>query len=78
MKKNEQRADLSALRDLLPPWVARNWKGWSQNIPLSPRTLANLDSKHKGVKNRILIGNVVAYERNSLIEFLESRSRILS
>ena len=71
------KADLSALRDVLPPWIPRNWQGWKQNIPLSPRTLANEDSKGSGVKVRMLIGNVVAYERNSLIEFLEGKSRVL-
>mgnify|MGYP001559653361 CR=1 FL=1 len=78
MKDNVQHADLSALKEKLPLWVPRNWEAWSKEIPfIRPRTIANEDCRGTGVKVRILIGNVVAYERNSLIEYLESKSRIL-
>lgn len=79
MTKNIQKADLSALRDLITmPYVPRNWKQWSDYIPVSPRTIANEDSRGTGPKHRIIIGNVCAYEKNSLIEWLESRSKIIS
>ena len=82
MKKNqevkmEQRADLSALREFLPPWVPRNWKKWDFYIPYSSRTIANEDCLGNGPKNRIMIGNVVAYEKEALIEWLECRSKVI-
>jgi len=45
----------------------------------SGRTFANLDylGQTVGVK-RIMMGNVVCYERESLIKWLEKRSRVLS
>lgn len=72
-----EKPDFSELREILPSYVPRNWKDWRYYIPYSPRTVANEDSKGRGPKKRMLIGNVVCYERDSLIEFLMSRSRVL-
>jgi hypothetical protein len=78
MTSKFQKADLSVLRELLPPFVPRNWKRWNDLIPISSRTIANEDSKGTGIKNRILVGNVCCYERDSLIEYLERKSRVIS
>ena len=79
MKEKKHTPDLSVLADLIPmPYVPRNWKKWNDFIPISPRTIANEDSKGTGVKKRIIIGNVCAYEKYSLIEWLESRSKVIS
>lgn len=73
-----QRPDLSALQKELPPWVARTFPRFKELTGYSPRTIANMDGlgKTEGVK-RILLGNTVAYERESLIRWLEQRSRVL-
>lgn len=79
MKNQEvEKADLSALREILPPFIPRNWKDWKKFIPVAPGTLANADSRGTGPEGRILIGNVVAYPRDALIAWLEARSRKLS
>jgi hypothetical protein len=36
-----------------------------------------MDSLGQGPEKRIMLGNTVAYERESLIEWLEARSQIL-
>jgi hypothetical protein len=73
-----QRPNLSALLKEMPPFVARNHPRFKELTGYSGRTFANMDSLKQtaGVK-RILLGNTVAYERESLIEWLEARSRIL-
>jgi len=77
--KNEEHADLSALREELPPFVARTFPRLKELTGYSGRTFANLDylGQTVGVK-RIMMGNVVCYERESLIKWLEKRSRVLS
>lgn len=74
----QQKPDLSALLKELPPFVARTFPRFRELTGYSSRTLANMDSLGQGPEKRILLGNVVAYERESLIKWLESRSRILS
>ena len=73
-----QRPDLSALLKELPPFVARTFPRFRELTGYSPRTIANMDclGQTTGIK-RIMLGNTVAYERESLIEWLESRSRML-
>lgn len=70
-----RRPDLSALRDILPPFVKRNDPTLNRIYP--GRTLANKDSLGIGPKNRIMIGRAVAYERSCLIAWLESQSRVI-
>jgi hypothetical protein len=71
--------DLSVLLRELPPFVARNHPRFKELTGYSGRTFANLDclKQTAGIK-RIMLGNTVAYERESLISWLESRSRIIS
>jgi len=59
--------------------VARNHPRFKELTGYSGRTFANLDclKQTAGIK-RIMLGNTVAYERESLISWLESRSRIIS
>lgn len=74
----KQKPDLSALLKELPPFVARNHPRFKELTGYSGRTMANLDClKETEAVKKILLGNTVAYERSSLIEWLESRSRIL-
>ena len=76
MKEN-QRPDLSALVKELPPFVTRTFPRFRELTGYSPRTIANMDCLGQGPEKRIMLGNTVAYERESLIEWLEARSRIL-
>jgi len=73
-----QKPDLSVLLKELPPYVARTFPRFKELIGYSSRTIANMDCLGQGPEKRIMLGNVVAYERESLIKWLESRSRILS
>ena len=79
MKKENQTPDLSALLQELPPFVARNHPRFKELTGYSGRTMANMDclDQTTGVK-KIMLGNTVAYERQSLISWLEARSRIIS
>lgn len=70
------RADLSVLNQALPPYVLRNHPRLKELTGYKGRTLANLDCLGQGPSKRILLGNTVAYERESLIQWLESRSRV--
>ena len=71
--------NLSALLQELPPYVARTHPRFKELTGYSGRTMANMDCLHQteGVK-RIMLGNTVAYERESLVKWLEGRSRVLS
>ena len=78
MKEKKQKADLSALLPLLPNYVPRNWSLWNERIPwIKSRSIANDDCKGRGVKQRVYIGNVCCYEKHSLIEYLENKSRVI-
>lgn len=71
--------DLSALLQELPPFVARNHPRFKELIGYSGRTMANMDClKVTESVKKIMLGNTVAYERASLIAWLQSRSRIIS
>jgi hypothetical protein len=78
MKGHSEKPDLSAVRDALPPFVARTHPRLKELTGYSGRSFANMDclGQTAGIK-RILLGNTVAYERESLIKWLEARSRIL-
>ena len=74
----EKQADLSALRGELPPYVLRTFPRIKELTGYTGRSLANLDclGQTAGVM-RIKLGNTVAYERESLIRWLEQRSCVL-
>jgi hypothetical protein len=73
-----QKPDLSALLKELPPFVARTFPRFKELTGYSPRTVANMDCLGQGPEKRIMLGNTVAYERESLVEWLEQRSCVLS
>lgn len=78
MKGKSETPDLSALRDNLPPFVARTHPRLKELTGYSGRSFANMDclGQTAGI-TRIMLGNTVAYERESLIAWLEKRSKIL-
>lgn len=64
-----------SIRDLLepelPPIVFRNHPQFKELTGYSPRTIANYDSVGAGPAQRITLGRVVGYPRDSLIRWLE-------
>lgn len=79
MKEKTQQADLSVLLKELPPFVSRTHPRFKELTGYSGRTMSNFDclKKTETIK-KIMLGNTVAYERESLVKWLESRSRVLS
>jgi hypothetical protein len=78
-REERRHPDLSALFQELPPFVARNHPRFKELTGYSGRTMANLDCLHQtNAVKKVLLGNTVAYERESLIRWIESRSKILS
>lgn len=74
-----QHPDLSALLKEMPPFVARNHPSFKEWTGYSGRTFANMDClQHTDDIKKIMLGNTVAYERESLVKWLESRSRVIS
>ena len=73
----DERPDLSALRDVLPPFVPRTFPRIKELTGYCGRTWANMDAAKMtcGIK-RITFGRTIAYERESLIKWLENRSRV--
>jgi hypothetical protein len=78
MENTERKPDLSALLEVLPPFVSRNHPKLKEWTGFSGRTLANMDCIGQGIAGRILLGRVVAYPKNELVKWLESRSKVLS
>ena len=77
MKENV-KVDLSALLKELPPFVARNHPRFKELTGYSGRTFANMDCLGQTDEiKKILLGNTVSYERESLVAWLESRSKII-
>jgi hypothetical protein len=78
MTTKNEHPDLSALLVELPPYVQRTHPRFKELTGYSGRTMANLDSlkKTQDVK-KIMLGNTIAYERESLVTWLEERSKVL-
>ncbi|NLT47331.1 MAG: hypothetical protein GXX92_02850 [Clostridiales bacterium] len=74
-----EHPDFSELRNLLPPYLSRKHPKFKEYTGYSPKSFANMDSQQQtlGIK-RIMLGNAVAYERESLVAWLEERSRVIS
>jgi hypothetical protein len=73
-----KKPDLSQLREELPPFISRKYPKFKDVIGYSPRTFANMDclGLTKSIK-KIVLGGAVAYERESLIAWLEDHSKII-
>jgi hypothetical protein len=70
----EQR--LAEMKQKLPVIIFRNWRGWRDTIPISPRTVANDDCLGIGPKEKLYMGRVAGYPRDSFMEYLRAKSRI--
>lgn len=80
MKKELVSIDslLAEIEKVLPPIVFRNWRGWRDVLPVAPRTCANEDSLGRGPKRKIMIGRVIGYPRDALIDWLRQRAKVVS
>ena len=78
-REERRHPDLSVLINEFPPWVLRTFPRLKELSGYTGRSLANLDclGETKDVQ-KILLGNTVAYERESFVKWLENRSRIIS
>ena len=61
------------LEPVLPPIVFRNHPRFKELTGFSPRTLANRDALGTGPDQRMTVGRVVGYPRESLIRWMEAR-----
>ena len=78
-RQERRHPDLSVLINEFPPWILRTFPRLKELSGYTGRSLANMDclGETKDIQ-KILLGNTVAYERESFIKWLENRSRILS
>lgn len=60
----------------IPPILFRNNPNFRALIGLSPRYLANLDSKGRGPKQRVRVGRNVGYPRQAILDFLAEKLEI--
>lgn len=72
----EAKIYLAELEKALPPIVFRNWPRWKDIIPISPRTVANDDSRGIGPKEKIYLGRVAGYPKASFMAYLRTKTRI--
>jgi hypothetical protein len=76
--KKTNTANLSSLKQSWQsPFVAREQVSLFSGGTLNPRTLANHDSQSTGPEGRIRIGRKVVYPVDSLIFWMEQRSKKL-
>lgn len=69
--------DFKNLENEMPDPVWRNWPRWKEYLPISPRTMANLDALGSGPREKIMCGRVVGYPRAALIEWLRARTKVI-
>jgi hypothetical protein len=62
------------LEPVLPPIVFRNYPKFKEQTGYSPRTVANEDCRGTGPDQRLIVGHVTGYPRDSLIRWLEART----
>jgi len=68
---------LTAIEEVLPPVVFRNWPKWRDVLPMAPRTVANDDSLGRGPKEKVMCGRVCGYPRSAFLDYLRAKSRVV-
>lgn len=66
---------LLQIRQSLPPCFTRQYASKALGGLVSSKTLANLDSSNAGPPRKVKLGRRIGYERDSFIQWLESRLR---
>jgi hypothetical protein len=75
---SEQKADFSSLAAKWPsPFIARQEVEKFTGGIINVKYLANLDCQGLGPKGRIRIGRKIAYPVQSIVEWIESRSKVV-
>jgi hypothetical protein len=75
--KTGKLIDLSAYAEAWPaPYVARSKLSEFSGGALNGRTMANLDSKGKGIKGRFSIGRKILYPVHEVVAWLEARASL--
>jgi hypothetical protein len=78
IEQPRQHADLTILRTTLPPYLSRKNPRFRELTGYSPRSFANMDClKETNTIKKIMLGGAVNYERESLVAWLEERSRVI-
>lgn len=62
------------LEPVLPPILFRNHPKFKEWIGFSPRTVANFDSQGIGPDERVKIGGICGYPKESILGWLEKRT----
>lgn len=76
-KQTEKLIDLSAYAEAWKaPYVERQQLKEFSGGALNARTMANHDSKGKGIKGRINMGRKVLYPVNEVIAWMEARASL--
>ena len=74
----DRKVDLTVLLKEMPPFIARTHPRFKELTGYSGRTMANMDClKQTTAIKKIMLGNTVAYDRESLVRWLEARARIV-
>ncbi len=74
----EQKPDFSSLAQKWPsPYVARQEVEKFTGGMVSIKYLANLDCQGLGPKRRVKVGRKIAYPVQSVIEWMESRAKVI-
>jgi hypothetical protein len=72
--KEPKKISLRELLDpVLPPILFRNHPKFREWTGYSPRTLANRDSEGMGPDQRVTVGRICGYPKESLLRWLEDR-----
>jgi len=78
-KRLQRHADLSILRQIIPPFLSRKHPQFKEWTGYSPRTFANMDAlRETNTIIKIMQAGAIAYERESLVDWLEERSFVIS
>jgi predicted DNA-binding transcriptional regulator AlpA len=67
---------LEEIRKALPPVLYRTNPRFRELTGLSPRTMANLDSKGQGPAQRVRLGKSVGYPKEAIMKWLAERIQI--
>ena len=73
--KPEETSIRELLEPVLPPILFRNHPKFKEWTGFSPRTVANMDSQGTGPGERLIVGRVTGYPRESFLRWLASRTR---
>ena len=77
--KQYKRPDLTSLRKAMPPFLSRKNPRFKELTGYSPRSFANMDSRGEtNTIKRIMLGGSIAYESESMVDWLVQHSIVIS